>query len=141
MNSLDELQVSQHIKILGWLHILGSALFLAIAALLFFLLPGIGAISGDIEAFTILSLVATAVGTFLSLLALPGIVAGIGLLTRKGWGRILAIVVGILNLANFPIGTIIGAYTIWVLLQNAATTYFEREPMRMSPPATPRPAV
>lgn len=136
MNQLDELQISQHIKILGWLHILGSGIFFAIAALLFFLLTGIGALSGDIEAVTILSIVATAVSAFLCLLALPGIVAGMGLLARKGWARILAIVVGILNLVNFPIGTVIGGYTLWVLLQNTAISYFEGEPSRMPPTAT-----
>ena len=50
--------------------------------------------------------------------------AGWGLLTRKPWARILAIVVGILNLVNFPIGTAIGLYTLWVLMQPAATEYF-----------------
>jgi hypothetical protein len=128
VNPLDERQIGQHVLILGWLHIIGSAIFFAIAAFLFVLLTGIGAVSGDAEAVTVLSIVATAIGTFLCLLALPGILAGIGLLMRKNWGRILAIVVGILNLINFPIGTVIGAYTLWVLLQNAAIPYFENAP-------------
>jgi hypothetical protein len=36
----------------------------------------------------------------------------------------LAIVVGILSLVNFPVGTLIGLYTLWVLTQPAATEYF-----------------
>ena len=98
-------------------------------AFLFVLLPGIGVASGDAEAIMVLGIVATSLSVLLCLLALPGILAGIGLLMRKNWGRILAIVVGILNLVNFPIGTVIGVYTLWVLLQNSATTYFEHQPM------------
>ena len=119
--------MAQHVLILGWLHIIGSALFLAIAAFVFFLLTGIGAVSGDVQAVTVLSMVATGVAGLLTLLALPSILTGIGLLQRRGWARILGIVMGILNLVNFPIGTIIGAYTLWVLLQNTAQEYFEQE--------------
>jgi hypothetical protein len=46
------------------------------------------------------------------------------LLRRKNWGRILAIIVGVLDLANFPIGTAIGIYSLWVLLQDGASAYF-----------------
>jgi hypothetical protein len=72
----------------------------------------------------ILSVVGTVVGALLAVLAIPGLVAGYGLLARKAWGRVLAIVVGILGLINFPIGTAIGIYALLVLLQEAATDYF-----------------
>jgi hypothetical protein len=129
MNDIDERQIGQHIMILGWLHVVGSGIFLASAAFVFFIPTGIGVLSGDPQAVTVLSLVGTSVGVFLSILALPGIAAGIGLLRRKSWGRVLAIVVGILNLINFPVGTIIGVYTLWVLFQNTATNYFTAEQM------------
>jgi hypothetical protein len=48
-------------------------------------------------------------------------------LKRKRWGQILGIVVGALSLVNFPVGTLIGIYTLWVLLQEAATGYFAPE--------------
>lgn len=41
---------------------------------------------------------------------------GFSLLTRKPWGRVLGIVVGILALLKFPIGTALGIYTLWVLV-------------------------
>jgi hypothetical protein len=40
---------------------------------------------------------------------------GYALLTRKPWGRILAIVIGILQLIHVPFGTALGIYTLWVL--------------------------
>jgi hypothetical protein len=45
-----------------------------------------------------------------------GIVAGWGLLERKPWARMLAIVLGFLNLLDMPFGTALGIYTLWVLL-------------------------
>jgi hypothetical protein len=45
-----------------------------------------------------------------------GLAAGWGLLQREGWARMLAIVIGILNLFDPPFGTAIGIYTLWVLL-------------------------
>ena len=40
---------------------------------------------------------------------------GWSLLNRKPWGRVLAIVAGVLALFKFPIGTALGIYTLWVL--------------------------
>ena len=115
----------QHVPIVAWLNIAGAIIMLLIAAFLVILLPGIGAISGDRDAFGILSIVGVSVGGFLAVLALPGLLAGIGLLRRRNWGRILAIIVSFLNLLNFPIGTVIGGYSLWVLFQEAAAAYFE----------------
>ena len=43
------------------------------------------------------------------------ILTGYALLTRKPWGRVLGIVVGILALLKIPFGTALGIYTLWVL--------------------------
>jgi hypothetical protein len=43
------------------------------------------------------------------------LVVGISLLARKPWGRVLGIVVAILSLVKFPVGTALGIYTLWVL--------------------------
>jgi len=60
----------------------------------------------------------------LALIALPGIVAGLGLVGRKPWARILAMVVGFLGLTAFPVGTLLGLYAFYVLLQDSAHDYF-----------------
>jgi hypothetical protein len=124
MNFLNEHQLKLHVTILGWLYIVGNAIFLLMGAFIFMLLAGIGVASGDSQAMAILSIVGTVVGVLLAVLAIPGLVAGYGLLARKAWGRVLAIVVGILGLINFPVGTAIGIYAILVLLQEGATDYF-----------------
>ena len=124
MNQLTEQQLDQHVTVLGWLHIIGNLFFLVIGGFVFFLLSGIGAVSGDAQAVAVLSVVGIFVAGLLTVLGLPGIVAGFGLLARKGWARYLAIVLGLLNLINFPIGTVVGAYTLWVLMQEKAADYF-----------------
>lgn len=53
--------------------------------------------------------VATTVAAFLAFLV------AYSLLTRRQWGRVLAIIVAILTLIKFPFGTALGIYTLWVL--------------------------
>lgn len=55
------------------------------------------------------------VGVITVLAAGLAILVGISLLNRKPWARPLAIVVAILALFKFPIGTALGIYTLWVL--------------------------
>jgi hypothetical protein len=119
-------QIEQHVPILGGIHLISGALFVVIGAFVFILLTGVGAaVAGeDPVAPRVLFLVGTAVGALLVVLGLPGIAAGYGLLKRRPWARILAIVVGVLNLFNMPIGTAIGIYTLVILMQTEASDYF-----------------
>jgi hypothetical protein len=136
MNRMDQREIEQHVTIVGWLLIVGHAIFLAIGIFALVLLVGVGAVSGDPNAWAILSLVGISVAALMTLLAVPGIAAGYGLLKRWSWGRILAIVIAVLGLVNFPIGTAIGVYALWVLLQQAATEYFAA-PGAPAAPAAP----
>ncbi len=56
------------------------------------------------------------IGTLLVIGALLGLAAGVGLLQRLPWARVLAIVLAFINLMDIPLGTAIGIYTLWVLL-------------------------
>ncbi len=113
-----------HVRVLGWVLIATHAVGLVVAGLLFFLLTGIGVFTGDGVAFSILSVVGTGLALFVLILSFPGILAGYGLLKGKEWGRILALVVAVLGLLNFPLGTAIGIYALYVLLQQEAGFYF-----------------
>ena len=124
MNQLKQNDMQQHVTIVGWLYIIGHVLFIMIGGFVFVLMTSIGFFVRDPEALPILSIVGTWTALFLTLLALPGLIAGIGLLKRQMWGRVLAIIVAFFALLNFPIGTAIGIYALFVLLQNAAGDYF-----------------
>lgn len=62
----------------------------------------------------------SAIAVLLICKAVAGIAAGLGLLQRQDWGRILAIVLGAISLINIPFGTAIGIYTLWVLVSPGA---------------------
>ena len=110
------MEKEKHIAILGMLHIAWGSLILLIGILAFMFFAGIGLFTGDPQAMGILGIVGTVAVLFMGAIALPGILAGVGLLQRREWGRIVALVVGIVSLIDIPIGTALGVYTIWVLL-------------------------
>ena len=57
------------------------------------------------------------------MLAIPGIIAGVGLLQRKSWSRVLTLIVGAIGLLDIPVGTALGIYTFWVLMRDEAIEY------------------
>ena len=102
-----------------------SVLFLTFDSIL--LLVGIGFLSGssligylinDATASTVLSYIGTGVGTLLLIISIPGIITGIGLILRKSWSRIMALILCAIKLFSFPFGTALGIYGIWLLMQN-----------------------
>jgi len=52
------------------------------------------------------------------------IVAGLALRKHRSWARILIIILSILNLFSFPFGTIVGIYSLIVLLSAEAKPAF-----------------
>lgn len=104
-----------HIELLGLINVV-SGLFWELVGLAIFagfslLAPTTGDPTGSFALVTI----GVIVGGFLVLLGIPTLIAGIGLLKHKSWARILALIVAIFALFNFPIGTLIAVYTFWVL--------------------------
>ena len=113
-----------HVKVIGWLHIIYD-LFWACIALLTFGGMMVGSIfSGSLTGMIGGSLLGGFLGLFLGARAALGIVAGWGLLTLRPWARILMIVLAILGLFNFPVGTALGVYTLWVLFSNEGAALF-----------------
>jgi hypothetical protein len=74
---------------------------------------------------SITAIVGTSIAGFITLISVPDIIAGIGLLKRKSWARILALIIACIDLIMIPIGTIIGAYCIWVLVHDGTMKLFE----------------
>jgi len=66
------------------------------------------------------------VGGFFLISGVVGLIAGWGLLDRQPWARMLAIVLGFLNLIHMPFGTALGVYTLWVLLPAQSEQEYRR---------------
>ncbi len=117
--------MSKQIDLVAYLHIGWGALILLVAIIAAVAILGGGWITGDESIIVITTSVGIAVAVLLVILSLPSIIGGIGLLKRKPWSRILIIVLSILHLFSFPIGTAIGIFSLYVLFQDQARGEFE----------------
>ena len=127
--------MTTHVKVLGILYILFSALGILAACVVaaVFGVAGVATAagaSGRDAALTLpmIGLTGSALCAFLLIVSLPGLAAGIGLLTFKPWARILTIVLSAINIINFPFGTIVGVYGLWVLLSEQGSELFKQLP-------------
>ena len=118
-------QMEKHVTLVAIIYIVFGAIGILIGLFLLVVIIFGGLISGDPEAMTITGIVGTALCGFFLLLSVPEVIGGIGLLKRRGWAKILVLIIGILDLANIPIGTAIGIYTIWVLLNDKTARLFK----------------
>jgi hypothetical protein len=119
-----------HVRVLGVLNIVFGGLGLLTAMMLAVVFAGAAAavgIDGDADAavaIPIIGLTGMATVSFLAAWSLPGIIIGIGLLRLRPWARIAGIVVSILGLIVFPVGTLLGVYGLWVLFSKDSERLF-----------------
>ncbi len=111
-----EHRVAGHVRLLGilWLAISVLRLIPGVVLLCMFghgmYCPLLRGVPGFVNALLQVA------GVLLLAAAVIGIVTGWGLLERRPWARMLAIVWGSFNLISIPFGTALGIYTLWVLL-------------------------
>ncbi len=119
--------MQSHIKVVGWTYLALGVFGILGAALLFLIIAAGGLISGDQTAIRITMIVGSILAGMVVLTSIPGMVAGAGLLKFKPWARILALILGLLNLPGFPVGTVLGIYTIWALLDTESISPFNSD--------------
>lgn len=130
--SPNEPAMKQHVSILGILYIVFGVLgvIAALSALLIFSgIAGIVRMTASSEpdaavAVPILGILGIVLFVVILVLSVPGIIVGIGLVKFRNWGRIGGLVLSALNLLNFPFGTALGAYGLWVLLNKETEAVF-----------------
>lgn|SRR5690554_6891248 len=122
--------MATHVKVLGVLHIVlgGLGILAGIAVLAIFGgVAGIVGASGEEGAHVAVPILG-GIGGLVFLLAMalsvPGLVAGIGLLAFRPWARILTIVLSAIHLLNVPVGTAVGIYGLWALLNRETERLF-----------------
>jgi hypothetical protein len=114
-----------HIKVVAIVNLLFSALGLLAAIGVLFsgvfgsLFSGslIGAIVGSV-ASVVMAVIVGAVSLF-------GLIAGFGLLNHQEWARYVIIFVSALRLFRWPMGTLFGGYSLWVLLNDETRMIFK----------------
>lgn len=117
-----------HNRTLGILHLVYGGLHMLLMLLMslffvpaFFLSRPPGG-TGD-DAFIVL--IVAFIGVFSLLFSVPSFVAGIGMLKRKSWARIWAMIAGGLAGMSFPIGTALCVYTFWFLFSGGGKELYD----------------
>lgn len=119
--------MEKHINVVAALQIGFSILALIIGTVFLLVFNIIGDISNDHEAQMVLGIIANVLMVILVILSIPGIIAGIGLFKRKEWARILTLIISVIDLLNFPLGTAVGVYSIWALVQPETIELFKNK--------------
>jgi O-antigen/teichoic acid export membrane protein len=125
-NSKRRKIMDRHLTAVAALQIGTSILGLFIIIFVGSVLAGASTFVDDPEAMLIMSIVFPAIGVFFSVLCVLGIIGGIGLFVRHSWARILVLILSAIDLFNVPIGTALGIYSIWVLVQQETVELFQR---------------
>ena len=126
------------IRLLAWVYIVltGAGLLLGTFLCVGFLLSG----DKESRALDFVGPMFLMVATFY---LVPGLVGGIGLLDGRSWARVVLIILSALILLAIPVGTIFGAFGLWVLLGSEANRVFsgvaQPVPAPASLPAAPWP--
>lgn len=127
-----------HVKVVAVAFIVFSALGILAALVVMAAFGGAAGIVGagaepEEAAFAlpIIGLTGTLLSMFLFAVSIPGLITGFGLLSWKPWARVLAIVLCAIQLINVPLGTLLGIYGLWVLLNHDTERLFSA-----GPPAT-----
>jgi len=129
--------MEKHISLVGILNIVYESLSIIGAFVLFFIAIGFIYFFGFIlryshhgmddvppEVLDIVPFILTVIGIFLLIFSIIGLIAAIGVLKKKEWGRITMLVMSFFNLIRIPLGTILGVYTIWALLNDETIRLF-----------------
>jgi hypothetical protein len=116
--------MTSHRKLLAVLHAVSGVLTLMPVLILLPLFGGItgivAAASDDPRATAIVGLglgaVLTVVMVAACLFGLFSLVAAYGLWRQERWGDVFTLIASVINLPNFPLGTALGVYGLWVVL-------------------------
>lgn len=130
--------MNKHIKLLAFIFLVWGAMGL-LATLTILIIGAFGstlAAFDDPRAGVVIGSLMVIVLLISAVVSIPNVLAGWGLLKFRQWARILSIVLAILNIFAFPIGTAIGIYALWVLFHGETVRMFNGE-MRAAPTSSP----
>jgi hypothetical protein len=129
--------MDKHISLVGILNIVYRALILLGAGVLFVLAASFGYLIdalvrwGSIEPdevpseiFNIAPVILCVIATIMVVVSVVAIIGAVGVMRKREWARVLLLVISFLGLVRVPLGTILGAYSIWVLLNDETIKLF-----------------
>ena len=111
----------RHLRTLGWLYIVMGGLSVLVALAVMLLMVAGGLLSQDADARATLSVGGAVIAALVVFLSIPSFIAGFGLLRYRRWSKVVTLILAALNLFSFPVGTALGIYSFWVLMQDETT--------------------
>jgi len=137
--------MEQHLKLVAILNIVYRGLMIFGSIFLFLIAAIFGRIMdflerrGELRAedvpreiLDLVPIILVIIGTIIFIISVAAIIGAIGLMRKQEWGRILVIVVSFFNLVHIPLGTVLGVYSLWVLLNDEVVRIFH--PLPAPPP-------
>ena len=88
----------------------------------------VGSEDGGRVGAALLGLTGATLTAFALTMAAATLICGWGLLKTRRWARILAIVLAVGCLIDFPAGTVFGVYALWVMFNKKTEALFARGP-------------
>ena len=123
------MELEKHIRIAGVLHIVSGSMHLLAGLVVIVCAKTMGF---TIEVVPLPSMAVSGIGPLAALLVLfittAWILGGIGLLRHRPWARGVVLIVSFLSLFSVPLGTLLGIYSFWVLLQDKTRCLLEEGP-------------
>ena len=122
---MEESTMKKHVTLVAALHIGFSTLGILAAMALFFTFSFAGSfVENDEVATMALKIIGSFLPAVIILASLLGLIGGIGLLNYRQWARILILIIAAIGCLNFPLGTLKGVYSLWVLMQDEIVKLF-----------------
>ena len=123
---MEESNMKKHVTLVAALQIGFSTMGLIAAMVVFFVFSFAGSFVADVDvASEVMKFLGTFLPTIIVLASILGLIGGIGLLGYNKWARILVMVIAAIGCLNFPLGTLKGVYSLWVLMQDEAIALFK----------------
>jgi len=117
---MAETRGADHLRAVGWIHLAQGVIYAGLLAwFLAWLLPDL--VTGRSPLLFTVLLIIGFVAAILGFLAGASVWCGLGLLRHDARARVGAIALSLLQLAYVPVGTIAGAYALWVLMSEERT--------------------
>jgi len=116
---MEESTMKKHVTFVAALHIGFGIIGIFGAFAMFFIFRFAGSFVEDVD---VANAVLHFLGVFLPFamitFSIIGLVGGIGLLSYRKWARVLVLIASAAECVNIPLGTLMGVYSIWALMQD-----------------------
>jgi hypothetical protein len=122
---MEESMMKKHVSLVAALQIGFSTIGILAALIVFFVLSFAGSFVSDVhEASTVLRFLGVFLPIIIFTVSVVGLIGGIGLLSYQKWARLVVLVIAAIGCLSFPLGTLKGIYSIWVLMQDESIKLF-----------------